>query len=226
VDEREVAAEIEYSFKKSGAQLIAYGADLQSGPNGFRSFIDVDASYDLRNRTMEAGEVALVDHSAEANYYVSDLARTVPVSGRFTADQRLAYDTYLAAYEAGLAAIKPGTPYMEAGRAAGRALEAKLPSLPDWLRGPAADFAKSVAAGTPGHFLGMNLHIHDDYTSPLVPGQVVAYESAFKIPARGWRFTAEDVVLVTRDGHEVLSSDLPRSADGIEALMPTNRSAR
>ncbi len=137
VDEREIAAEIEYEFKKRGAQLIAYGADLQSGPNGLRSFIDVDASYDLRNRTMRAGEVALIDHSAEANYYVSDLARTVPVSGRFTPDQRLAYDIYLAAYEAGLAEIKPGVPYMNASRVAGKALESRLETLPAWLKGPA-----------------------------------------------------------------------------------------
>jgi Xaa-Pro aminopeptidase len=219
VDEREVAAEIEYAFKKSGAQLIAYGADLQSGPNGLRSFIDVDASYDLRNRTMRAGEVSLIDHSAEMNYYVSDLARTVPVSGRFTPDQRLAYNVYLAAYEAGLAAIKPGVPYMDAAREAGKALQSRVAELPEWLKGPAGEFAKTVAAGTPGHFLGMNLHIHDDYDSPLVPGQVVAYESAFKIPERGWRFTAEDVVLVTPAGHEVLSADLPRTADGIERMM-------
>jgi Xaa-Pro aminopeptidase len=219
VDEREIAAEIEYSFKKNGAQLIAYGSDLQSGPNGMRSFIDVDTSYDLRNRTMKAGEVALIDHSAEVNYYVSDLARTVPVSGRFTPEQRLAYETYLISYEAGLAMIKPGVPYAEASRAAGRALEAHVAGLPPWLAGPATEFAKSLATGSPGHFLEMNLHIHDDYTTPLVPGQVVAYESAFKIPERGWRFTAEDVVLVTPDGHDVLSADLPRTADGIEGLM-------
>jgi len=219
VDEREIAAEIEYAFRKSGAQLIAYGADLQSGPNGLRSFIDIDASYDLRNRTMRAGEVALIDHSAEANYYVSDLARTVLVSGRFTADQRLAYNVYLAAYEAGLAAIKPGVPYMDAGRVAGKALQSRVEELPDWLKVPAREFATTLATGTPGHFLGMNLHIHDDYDSPLVPGQVVAYESAFKIPERGWRFTAEDVVLVTAGGHDVLSADLPRTADGIERMM-------
>lgn len=221
MDEREIAAEIEYAFKRAGAQTIAYGADLQSGPNGLRSFIDVDASYDLRNRTMKAGEVALIDHSAEANYYVSDLARTVSVSGRFTLEQRLAYEVYLEAYEAGLAAIKPGVPYNEASRAAGRALDAKLAALPDWLKGPAQAFAKSLATGSPGHFLGMNLHIHDDYTSPLMPGQVMAYESAFKIPDRGWRFTAEDVVLVTPGGHEVLSADLPRTAEGIEQMMRT-----
>jgi len=219
VDEREIAAEMEYAFKTAGAQLIAYGADLQSGPNGLRSFIDVDASYDLRNRTMLAGETALLDHSAELNYYVSDMARTVPVSGRFTPDQRLAYRAYQQAYEAGLAAIRPGRPYQEAALASARAMEAQLPALPAWLRGPAAEFARTLAAGTPGHFLGMNLHIHDDYTSPLRPGQVVAYESAFKIPERGWRFTIEDVVLVTPDGHEVFTEALPRSPDGVEAMM-------
>lgn len=223
IDEREVAAEIEYAFKTGGAQLIAYGADLQSGPNGLRSFVDVDASYDLRNRTMRAGETALVDHSAELNYYVSDLARTVPVSGRFTPDQRLAYRVYRKAYEAGLAAIKPGNPYQEAARAASRALEAELPALPDWLRTPAAEFVKVLAGSRPGHFLGMNLHIHDDYASPLVPGQVVAYESAFKIPGRGWRFTIEDVVLVTPGGHEVFTGDLPRSAEEIEAIVGGKR---
>jgi Xaa-Pro aminopeptidase len=219
VDEREVAAEIEYAFKRRGAQLTAYGADLQSGPNGLRSFIDIDASYDLHNRTMQAGEVALIDHSAEVNYYVSDLARTVPVSGRFTPDQRLAYETYLISYEAGLAAIRPDVPYAEASRAAGRALEARVGGLPPWLKGPAVEFAKALATDSPGHFLGTNLHIHDDYTSPLVPGQVMAYESAFKIPERGWPFTAEDVVLVTPGGHEVLSAELPRSVDGIERMM-------
>ena len=226
VDEREVAAEIEYAFKMQGAQMIAYGADLQSGPNGLRSFIDVDASYDLRNRTMRAGETALIDHSAELNYYVSDMARTVPVSGRFTPDQRLAYRVYQKAYEAGLAAIKPGNPYQEAARAASRALEAELPTLPAWLRKPAADFVNVLAENTPGHFLGMNLHIHDDYTSPLVPGQIVAYESAFKIPARGWRFTIEDVVLVTPGGHEVFTADLPRSPEGIEAIVMGGRGGK
>lgn len=219
VDEREVAAEIEYVFKKMGAQLIAYGADIQSGPNGLRSFIDIDTSYDLRNRTMEAGETALIDHSAEFNYYVTDMARTVPVSGRFTPEQRLAYDAYRAAYEAGLAMIKPGVPYQAAAEAVGKTMETRLASMPEWLRGPAATFAAAVAKNTPGHFLGMNLHIHDDYASPLVPGQIVAYESAFKIPDRGWRFTIEDVVLVTPGGHDVLTESLPRDAPGIEAMM-------
>jgi Xaa-Pro aminopeptidase len=130
----------------------------------------------------------------------------------------LAHDTYLVSWDAGLAAIRPGVLYLEASHAAGKALESRFATMPAWLKGPAEEFAKSLATGSPGHFLGMSLHIHDDCTSPLAPGQVVAYESACKIPDRGWRFTAEDVVLVTSSGHEALSGDLPRTASGIEQM--------
>ena len=219
VDEREVAAEIELAFKRAGAQFTAYSADIQSGPNSMRGFIDIFGSYDLENRTMEAGELVMVDHSAEVNYYVSDLARTVPVSGRFNPEQRLAYETYLAAYEAGLEALGPGVPFMRAGEMAAQTMKERLDGLPDWLRGPAERFAERVGKRRSGHYLGMNMHIHEDYTSPLRPGQVMSYELHLYIPDKGWRITVEEVVLITNDGHEVFTKELPRSADGIEKLM-------
>lgn len=219
VDEREVAAEIEYVFKRAGAQRPAYAADVQSGPNSMQRFIDVFASYDLANRTMQAGEMVLMDHSAEVNYYISDLARSVPVSGRFSADQRLVYDTYMEAYEAGLEAIEPGVPFMKAARVAAATMRESYESLPDWFQAGAADFSERFEGYRPGHFLGMNLHIHEDYESPLQPGQVMAYELHLYVPERGWRITVEDVVLVTEGGHEILSDDLPREAEEIERLM-------
>lgn len=219
LDEREVAAEIEYAFKRAGAQFTAYSADIQSGPNSMRGFIDIFGSYDLENRTMEAGELVMVDHSAEANYYVSDLARTVPVSGRFSAEQRLAYETYLAAFEAGLEALGPGVPFMRAGEMAAQTMRERLDDLPDWLRGPAERFAERVGTRRSGHYLGMNMHIHEDYTSPLLPGQVMSYELHLFVPDKGWRITLEEVVLITDDGHEVFTKELPRSVEGIEKLM-------
>ncbi len=220
VDEREVAAEIEFAFRRAGAQFTAYSADIQSGPNSMRGFIDIFGSYDLENRTMEAGELVMVDHSAEVNYYVSDLARTVPVSGRFNPEQRLAYETYLAAFEAGLEALGPGVPFMRAGEMAAQTMKERLDGLPDWLRGPAERFAERVGKRRSGHYLGMNMHIHEDYTSPLRPGQVMSYELHLYVPDKGWRITLEEVVLITNDGHEVFTKELPRSADGIEKLMP------
>ena len=222
VDEREVAAEIEYAFKRAGAQFTAYSADIQSGPNSMRGFVDLFGSYDLENRTMEAGELVMVDHSAEVNYYVSDLARTVPVSGRFNPEQRLAYETYLAAFEAGLEALGPGVPFMRAGEMAAQTMQERLddlPDWPDWLRGPAERFAERVGKRRSGHYLGMNMHIHEDYTSPLRPGQVMSYELHLYIPDKGWRITLEEVVLITDDGHEVFTKELPRSVEGIEKLM-------
>jgi Xaa-Pro aminopeptidase len=103
---------------------------------------------------MRAGEVALIDHSAEANYYVSDLARTVPVSGRFTPDQRLAYDTYLAAYEAGLAEIKPGVPYMNASRVAGKALESRWRRCRRGSKAPRWSLPRRWRPERPGIFSG------------------------------------------------------------------------
>jgi Xaa-Pro aminopeptidase len=219
VDEREVAAEIEYVFRRSGAQFTAYGADIQSGPNSLRSFIDLFGSYDTANRTMKAGEMVLVDHSAEVNYYVCDLARTVPVSGHFDPDQRLAYETYLAAYEAGLAAIRPGVPYLRAGEVAAETMRKRIPALPAWLRQSAEAFAQRTGGRRPGHFLGMNLHVHEDYESPLQPGEVVAYEPTLQVPERGIRITVEETVLVTEAGNEVLSAEIPRSVAGLEQLM-------
>jgi Xaa-Pro aminopeptidase len=168
---------------------------------------------------MKTGELVLVDHSAEVNYYVCDLARTVPVSGQFDPDQRLAYETYLAAYEAGLAAIRPGVPYLRAGEVAAETMRSKIPQLPEWLRKAAESFAQRTGGRRPGHFLGMNLHVHEDYESPLQPGEVVAYEPTLQIPERGIRITVEETVLVTATGNEVLSAEIPRSLAGLEQLM-------
>jgi Xaa-Pro aminopeptidase len=67
---------------------------------------------------MRSGEIVLVDHSAEFNYHVSDIARTVPVDGWFTPEYRLLYELYLEAYWAGLDAVRPGNSWTDVGNAA------------------------------------------------------------------------------------------------------------
>ncbi|MFQ5744536.1 MAG: aminopeptidase P N-terminal domain-containing protein, partial [Acidobacteriota bacterium] len=102
MSERQLAGWIEGQLRRHGAQRLAYSADIQSGPNALLSFVTLFRDYDARNRVMRAGEVVLVDHSAEVNYYVSDIARTVPVDGHFSAEFRQLYELYLVAYDAGL----------------------------------------------------------------------------------------------------------------------------
>ena len=73
--------------------------------------------------------------------------------------------------------------------------------------------------GRPGHFLGTNISIHNDRTSPLVPGQIMAFEMVLTAPEFGLRVTLEDVVAVTEDGHDVLSAGLPTTVDEVEELV-------
>lgn len=219
IDSREIAAEIERGSRRRGAQRHAFSPVIQSGADIVRSFVDVIDSYGGLNRTLEDGELVLLDYGAEQDYYVADLARTVPVSGRFSEDQRIAYRAYLRAYRAGLEVIGPGASLMSAAKAATEAFEDQLPRLPAWLRSAASDFVRAAGDLRPGHFLGLELHDHEEYHTPFRPGEVVAYEHHFRIPERNWRITIEDMVLVTETGGEVLSDELPRDPDELEMTM-------
>lgn len=219
VETCEVSAEMRRAFRRHGALREAFAPVVQSGEDGLLSFVDVVDAYDGLNVTMRSGDLVLLDYGAEMDYYVADLARTVPVSGRFSAEQRIAYDAYVTAYQAGLDALGPRVPFMAAAAATGRALNDLEPVVPEWLRPAISDFARAVVDLRPGHFLGLELHDHEEYYRPLEPGEVIAYEHHFRIPQRGWRITVEDMVLVTDDGRLVLSRDLPRDAEALESLM-------
>lgn len=219
VDECEVIGEMDRAFRRTGAHRRSFAPVVQSGRDGLRSFVDVVDAYDGLNRTMRESELVLIDYGAELGYYMADLARTVPVSGRFSDRQRTAYQAYMVAYEAGLSAIGPGVSFMDVAAAAGGALRDALGDLPFWLRPATTDFAEAIPGQRPGHFLGLSLHEHEDYRVPMVPGEVLAYELHFRLPDQGWRISVEDMVLVTSRGPEVLTASLPRTADELEGLM-------
>lgn len=221
VEELEVAAALQAGARREGAQHDAFTPVLQSGADGLMSFVDVVDAYDGLNRTLEAGELLMLDYGAELDYYMADLARTVPVSGRFSEDQRTAYQAYLEAYRAGIEAIEPGQPFMAASEATAEAFGGLAPGLPGWLRSAAEAFASKGGELRPGHFLGLELHDHERYRVPLQPGEVVAYEHHLRIPERNWRITVEDMLLVTEEGCDVLTQRLPREPGQIEALMGT-----
>lgn len=222
LSDREVAGWIEGEMRRRGAQRLAYAADIQSGPNLMGSFVVLFRNYDANNRTMQPGEIVLVDHSAEFNYHISDIARTVPVDGSFSPEYRRLYELYLEAYWAGLEALRPGVTWIQVGNAAAAAVAARVDDLEgEWLREAARVFVERYGgdSGGPGHFLGTSLSIHSDATSPLVPGQVMAYEMVLASPDRGLRVTLEDVVAVTADGYEILSAGLPTTIAEVEATV-------
>jgi Xaa-Pro aminopeptidase len=222
IRESQLAGVARFACRDNGAEREAYSEDLQSGPNFMKSFIDILSDHDKLDRVMESGEVMLVDLSCEYHYYKTDLARTAPVSGKFTPEQRALYDLYLVAYRAALAAVRPGATQRDIALASVEALKKELPRLADdVLRRGVQSYIERHENGAPlGHYVDYYVGGAGDAAKPLVPGQVFVIEPVMKLPDRNnFRVTLEDMILVTETGHEVLSGILPMDADAIEKII-------
>ena len=183
-----------------------------------------------------ADELVLLDAGVEGpEFYASDVARTMPVSGRFTAVQRDVHDIVHAAHEAALAATKPGVSFQEPHRAAQVILLEGLRSL-GVLPHPAYDGLAENERGRrwtlhgTSHMLGIDVHdcmpvVKEYMSGDLAPGHVLTVEPGLyfspydeHVPEelRGIGVRIEDDVVVTDDGIEVLSAALPISSAGVE----------
>ncbi len=198
------------------------------------------------------GQLILLDMGVEnRSLYTADVTRTLPVSGRFTAEQRSLYELVLAAQEAGMEAVKPGAAYRDFHQAAMTVLAhglAELGILPcsaeEALDKDSGVYRRWTLHGT-GHMLGLDVHdcsaAHNEayLDGKLEPGMVLTVEPGLYfqssdelVPAslRGVGIRIEDDVLVTEDGCRNLSGGLARTADDVEAwmagLLPVELSAR
>jgi Xaa-Pro aminopeptidase len=228
--EFELQAEIERVFRMHDA-VPAYSSIVGAGGNA------CVLHYIANDGLMGDGELVLVDAGSEYRGYASDITRTFPVNGRFSKEQRALHDLVGAAHAAALAQARPGVAYEAGHQAAVRVLTEGLLSL-GLLKGT---LEKNLAEGhykryyrhKTGHWLGLDVHDVGDYridgqSRLLEPGMVFTIEPGLYIPPddksvhakwRGIGIRTEDDVVITRDGHRVLTDRLARSADAIEAAM-------
>ncbi len=187
------------------------------------------------------GDLVLIDAGAEYRGYAADITRTFPVNGRFSPAQRALYDLVGAAYDVALAQARPGLPYEAGHLAAVHTLTEgllRLGLLHGRLEDNLADQSyKRFYRHKTGHWLGLDVHDVGDYridgkSRLLEPGMVFTIEPGLyvlptiRLSTRKWRgigIRTEDDVLITEDGHCVLTGVLPRSADEIEAEMAAVR---
>ena len=205
--EYELEAAIEYGFRRRGAERVGFPSIVGSGPNG------TILHYDENRRRMEEGELVVIDVGAEYGYYSADLTRTLPVSGRFTPRQRRLYDLVLGAQQTAIDSIRPGTSLGALNQLARLYLRTRSSDLCGGL-GCDQYFIHGLS-----HWLGMDVHDPGSYSRRLEPGMVLTVEPGIYIPAESLGIRIEDVVLVTREGGEVLSAGLPRSAEAVERAM-------
>jgi Xaa-Pro aminopeptidase len=149
------------------------------------------------------GTLVHFDTGAAMNHYSVDIQRTVPADGRFTQEQRRIYEVVLDVQKTVIAAVRPGVTWDD------------LQALAMQRLRDAGGWDESYTYGI-GHFIGMEVHEHGDYTAPLQSGMVIAIEQGAVVD--GTRVAFEDDVLVTRDGYDWLSRFIPIEIEEVEAL--------
>jgi Xaa-Pro aminopeptidase len=178
----------------------------------------------------------LIDAGAEYRGYASDITRTFPVNGRFSAEQRALHDLVGDAQAAALAQARPGVPYEAGHEAAVQTLTEGLLRLGllkgtlqrTWPRActsalPAQDRALDRAGRARRGRLraaGDSRLLEPGMAFTIEPGLYIGVDDTTVEPRwRGIGIRTEDDVLITDDGHRVLTEGLARSADEIEAVM-------
>jgi Xaa-Pro aminopeptidase len=173
--------------------------------------------YDANLGTLADGELLVVDCGARHGGYCGDLSRTFPVSGRLSPRQRDLYEAVLAAWQAAVATLRPGSTFAIARTAAFDALESAAVAAADG-RTLGGFFIHGI-----GHFLGLEAHDVGGGERAFAPGMVVTIEPGVYLPEEGIGIRVEDDFLITPTGAENLSAALPRDAGSIERMVLATR---
>ncbi len=207
--EYQVAATLEFGFMDNGCEGPAYAPIVGSGPNS------TVLHYDANERRMDGGEVVLIDAAAECGDYASDLTRTLPVGGKFTARQREIYQIVLGAQKAAIAAVKPGARLSGEGETLTKVARDYMDAHGKDLEG--GPLGKYFTHGI-GHQVGLEVH-DPNVDGPLEAGMVITIEPGIYIGEEKIGVRIEDVVLVTETGSKVLSAALEKEPEQIEKAL-------
>ena len=231
VYEYQLDATLGYVFRKNGSPRCGYATIVGAGANA------TVLHYTTNNRRIEDGDLVLIDAGAEFGYYTGDVTRTLPAGGRFTGDQAALYQLVLDAQLQAIDTIRPGATFIDPHDRTVRVLTEGLVRL-GLLEGEVDKlieenkFRKFFMHRT-SHWLGMDVHdagpykVGDEWRR-LAPGMVMTVEPGLYIAEdaedvdpryRGIGIRIEDDVLVTDNGHEVLSARVPKTISDIEGAM-------
>ncbi|HVJ65402.1 MAG TPA: aminopeptidase P N-terminal domain-containing protein [Bdellovibrionota bacterium] len=232
-NESQVAAKIEYEFKKRGASGNAYNSICAAGTNA------TILHYSDNNAPIKKNDLVLIDAGCEYEMYASDITRTYPVSGKFTEAQRQVTEWVSKALLSCIDIARPGKRLTDVHLEAQKVLAEGLIDM-GILKGTVSKVLKEgshlkyFTHGT-SHFLGLDTHDWNQYMDPkdygsvkLAPGMVITVEPGLyfgeddeSVDAkwRGIGVRLEDDVLITKGKPEVLTAGLPRTVEEIEKFM-------
>ncbi|GIW74659.1 MAG: Xaa-Pro aminopeptidase [Phycisphaerales bacterium] len=197
-NESQVVAALTGGFAEHGGQGLAFHPIAGSGINA------TVLHYGANDRTMQEGDLLVLDSGARVGGYCADLTRTFPVSGTFDSTQADAYELVLKAMRAAIKACVPGVWLHEVDAAAREVIDR-------------AGYGQAFYHGI-GHHLGLSVHDVDPRT-PLRKDAIVTIEPGLYLPEANIGIRIEDDVWVSGKGPVNLSKALPVDRKGVEALM-------
>ncbi len=216
--EREVQGIHEFVFKKYGAEYEGYPSIVGAGHNG--CILHYVENY---KPAITNDELILMDLGAEYHGYTADVTRTIPVSGKFSKEQKLIYDLVYKSQDEAIRRCKPGASFQEVTALSKDIINEGLAEL-----GIIASPNENHLYYPHGlsHHIGLDVHDKGNYDR-MEENMVITIEPGIYIPegsecAKKWWGIAvriEDDILITADGYELLSDRAPRKSDEIEALM-------
>ena len=186
------------TFAEHGGEGNAFNPIAGSGVNA------TVLHYGANNRTMEDGDMLVLDSGTKMGGYCADITRTFPVNGTFSSTQADAYDLVLKAMKASIKACTPGTWMHDVDMAAREVIDK-------------AGYGHAFYHGI-GHHLGISVHDVDPKT-PLAKDAIVTIEPGLYLSEENIGIRIEDDILVTKDGPVNLSQALPVDRKGVEAMI-------
>ena len=228
--EYEIEAELIHEFCRNGARAPAYGSIVAAGANA------CVLHYRENIAELRSGDLMLIDAGCELASYASDITRTFPIGGKFSAVQKDVYELVLEAQEAAIKAVKPGADFIDYHDAATRVLVRGLIDF-KLCKGSVDkvledESYKQFYMHRTGHWLGLDVHDAGDYMQKgkwrkLAPGMVLTVEPgcyirpADNVPKAFWNIGVriEDDVLVTSKGREILTAVCPKRVKDVEEAV-------
>lgn len=198
VSERQIAHVIEHAYQAHGADGHAFNPIVGSGLNS------TVLHYMRNDAKTRDGDLLLIDSGARFGGYAADVTRTFPVNGRYSREQRMVYETVLAAHQAAIRAARAGTHMWRVDDAARQVIE---------KAGYGDAFIHSI-----GHPLGIDVH-ETPPDGKLRNGMVITIEPGIYLPGKKLGVRIEDDILITPRGPQVLTRAIPRTVTAIEKAM-------
>jgi Xaa-Pro aminopeptidase len=206
---------------------------LSAGQRGFihlatcpaqliQNLLPLWSDYDHLDRQMHSGEGVFLDVGAEVGYYVSDIGRSAPVSGKFSPEQKELYNAYLPCFLKTEKSIRPGLTQRDLLKICISCARDELSKAqPPYLKTALSDFVRELESHSSlGHYQDMNvLGAGPPDDEPLQPGMVFAIEPILYSPQQNFAVFLEDVILVTDTGYDVLSRGMPYTVREVEDVM-------